>query len=258
MFQAFWRVVYDRQEWFFSRRLRDDCARPRELFDSPEHEHTGNRVQLWSVTRTGGDMEEEEWIQTSQLRLQNGINISFGMVIAMGGDFYGVPDCPITPQSDPRSNDPQSQKRFRAAYGTLACEPKEGIEKEIDAIKRLLEQERESLQNQCVHSVNFNKKYDEITGGRWVGGIPVVYGRMMKLALTNHDHFQPHAKFAYLAGHELALECAKQAGLSDDGEERKKGLEEAYAIDGFACHFLTDSFASGHMRYEHYCLPIFI
>ena len=35
-------------------------------------------------------------------------NISFGMVIAMGGDFYGVPECPITPQSDPRSNDPQS------------------------------------------------------------------------------------------------------------------------------------------------------
>ena len=114
-----------------------------------------------------------------------------------------------------------------------------------------MQQEREALENQCVHSVKFVKKYDEITGGRWVDNIPVVFGRMRKLALTNHDHFQPHAKFAYLAGHELALACAKQAGLSDDEEERKNGLEEAYAIDWFTCHFLTDSFASGHMRYKH-------
>ena len=60
---------------------------------------------------------------------------------------------------------------------------------------------------------------------------------------THHGVFWEHTCF-YSA-------CAKQAGLSDDEEERKNGLEEAYAIDWFTCHFLTDSFASGHMRYKH-------
>jgi hypothetical protein len=34
------------------------------------------------------------------------------------------------------------------------------------------------------------------------------------------------------------------------GIYREKLLFEAYSIDAFACHFLTDAFATGHMRYD--------
>ena len=71
----------------------------------------------------------------------------------------------------------------------------------------------------------------------------------MKLAENNHDHFQPYAKDAYIVGHELALEKAREASKVGNQEEKiLRLLEEAYSIDAFACHFLTDSFSSGHLR----------
>jgi len=92
------------------------------------------------------------------------------------------------------------------------------------------------------------KKWDKVTGGTWVFGVPVIFGRIMKLAQNNHDHFLPFAKDAYLVGHELALEKAKEASKVGQKEDKIRLLEEAYSIDAFACPFLTDSFSSGHLR----------
>ena len=50
-----------------------------------------------------------------------------------------------------------------------------------------------------------------MTGGKWVPGVSLIFGRFMKLAANNHDHFLPFAEHSYLAGHELALEKAKEA-----------------------------------------------
>ena len=93
------------------------------------------------------------------------------------------------------------------------------------------------------------KRWDEITGGKWIFEVPVISGRMMKLAENNHDHFLPYAKDVYIVGHELALEKAREASKVGNQEEKIRTLlEEAYSIDAFACHFLTDSFSSGHLR----------
>lgn len=64
-------------------------------------------------------------------------------------------------------------------------------------------------------------------------------GRMMALANYNWDHFGPggHSAKAYFAGHLLALQTAA------DGD-----LDLAYKYDAFACHYLSDMFASGHLR----------
>ena len=90
---------------------------------------------------------------------------------------------------------------------------------------------------------------DEITGGVWFLGIPVIKGRKLELAENNYDHFLPYAKDAYLTGHQLAKEKAREASqYPRDPELRKKLLHEALSMEAFACHFLTDSFASGHIR----------
>ena len=90
-----------------------------------------------------------------------------------------------------------------------------------------------------------DKEWDKITGGKWLFGlIPIQHGRMLKLAAHNHDHFLPYAKDAYLIGHQLALDKAREANRS----KSKRILHEALSLDAFACHFLTDSFASGHIR----------
>lgn len=78
--------------------------------------------------------------------------------------------------------------------------------------------------------------------------------RYLALASQNYCHFgsQPAdgtvddernlALQLYRAYHKRALEAARAAG--DD----QRALGEAFACDAFGCHFLTDLFASGHMR----------
>ncbi|CAB4019854.1 Hypothetical predicted protein [Paramuricea clavata] len=99
------------------------------------------------------------------------------------------------------------------------------------------------------------KEWDGATGGVWVAGIPIIPGTMLKLAEHNYDHFAPQAKTAYVVGHGYAIERAREAGRSEENL-REKLLFEAYSIDGYACHFLTDAFATGHMRTPRAALPM--
>lgn len=78
-------------------------------------------------------------------------------------------------------------------------------------------------------------------------------GRYLGLAANNSCHFaspepgQPTRHLAlqtYEAYHAEALRRAAQARTNGS----RRGLHEALAVDAFGCHFLTDSFASGHLR----------
>ncbi len=92
------------------------------------------------------------------------------------------------------------------------------------------------------------KDYDNALGGTWIGGVPLISGRMMSLAKNNYDHFLPSAQEAYQVGHELAIEKAREAGRAQQDRQQLLLLEEAYTMDAFACHFFTDCFSSGHIR----------
>ena len=82
--------------------------------------------------------------------------------------------------------------------------------------------------------------------------------KMLTLALENYDHFQPQAQQAYLVGHQLALETARQAANEKTAESKEAKLILAYSLEAFAGHFLTDSFSAGHIRFgqwiHQYCL----
>ena len=56
------------------------------------------------------------------------------------------------------------------------------------------------------------------------------------------DHFGKDAWTTYKAGHSLALRFAKE------GKGDVEKLKKAYLYDAFALHYLTDQFASGHIR----------
>ena len=64
-------------------------------------------------------------------------------------------------------------------------------------------------QGECQHS---DMEWDEATGGAWLAGLPIIRGYMLKLAQKNYDHFLPNAEKAYVAGHEYAIEKAREAG----------------------------------------------
>lgn len=241
-----------------------------EEFESAEHENIGNKVKLlFPVQNPNSGKHEQDVLGADRLlRLPNGLELTFGQIIALAGDFYGVPENPIIDLSEKHDKKTTGRRqRFIAAYNTLANAEYYGIKKELDQILKIMtEAALECQEGKVTISDNDGrvcmvpkdvydklgnslvKKWDELTGGTWVFEVPVISGRMMKLAENNHDHFLPYAKDAYIAGHELALEKAREASKVGNQEKKIRLLEEAYSIDAFACHFLTDSFSSGHLR----------
>ena len=47
---------------------------------------------------------------------------------------------------------------------------------------------------------------------------------------------------------------AKNAAALGTAQARLAGLQEAYAMDAYACHFLSDTFAGGHTRTQRVAL----
>lgn len=247
-----------------------------EEFEAAEHENIGNKVKLrFPVQNPNGGKREQDVLGANRLlRLPNGLQLTFGQIIALAGDFYGVPEKPIIDPSEKHNKMKTGRrKRFIAAYNTLANAEYDGIKKELDQILKIMTEEKSQIEAalECQEgkvTISDNdghvcmvpkdvyeklgnslvKKWDELTGGKWIFQVPVISGRMMKLAQNNYDHFLPYAKDAYIAGHALALEKAREASKVENREEKIRLLEEAYSIDAFACHFLTDSFSSGHLR----------
>ncbi len=179
---------------------------------------------------------------STNLKLRNGIQLTFGQIVAIAGDFYGVADKPIiitdtplTPESNKEHNK-EHKKRFKAAYRTLASAPRKEIE---DEVKKLVKMIRE---DQIVREKGKGKLHTNVQFTM------ATKGRMVRLALKNFDHFQPQATEAYLVGHRFAMKRARNAAKKKNPEEKKKALMKAYSVEAFACHFLTDCFSSGHIR----------
>ena len=205
----------------------EDCVD----FCSFEHKCIGEKIELRQA-------------EQKHLELPNGVEMAFGQIIALAGDFYGIPKHPIIdPSKGIYQADPDHQQRFLAAYNSLVRAPKEKLQKELNKVIKALDKE-----SQTGTSIG-DKEWDQITGGKRLDGLPVKHGRMLKLHLAqnNHDHFLPYTKDGYLTGHLLALNKTREAS-EYAGNESKRFLHEALSLDAFACHFLTDSFSSKHIR----------
>ena len=79
-------------------------------------------------------------------------------------------------------------------------------------------------------------------------GILYRTGRFMELALFNNDHFGFTAQEVYKFGMRVALNAAVAHPAESDLSSPGGDLKRALGMCAFACHFLTDLFASGHLR----------
>lgn len=66
----------------------------------------------------------------------------------------------------------------------------------------------------------------------------------MQLLYSDTAHIGQDAQKAYSSVHTLALTQAIKASQT----QKKEDLQEAYFIEAYSQHFLTDLFASGHLR----------
>lgn len=184
-----------------------------------------------------------------ELHLPNGLALTYGQVIALGGDFYGIPGQPISDGASPA----ERVQRFSAAFNTLAVLPASRAEaqkilavmqKEINAVNQAIKEGKHAHEAYDALGDTLSEEWNRITGGGSVVSALVPLGRYLKLAADNADHFGEWALSAYLAGHTAALQQAVVAHQTGTDQ----ALELAYAMNSFADHFLTDLFSAGHLR----------
>lgn len=184
------------------------------------------------------------------LGLSNGLNLTYGQIMTLAGDYFGIPSEPISLASSLEDR----KVRFLHAFHSLSKE--DSALKESPNILSEIDWEWQQVMNAIEHNESPNKVYERIsvdeskffnciTGGSCNSFSPwIPMGRYLKLAEKNFDHFGRYAKKAYEAGHRVALEKALEA----KNKQNPALLKTAYAMNAFACHYLSDLFASGHMR----------
>jgi len=210
-------------------------------FASSEHLFIGNNTKIYFSTDDPG--------QTAYtFHLQNGLALNYGKIVTMA-DFYGIPNQPISAAK----SDERRKERFLKIFAMFtinksAVQEAEQILAVIYNEQKLVDEgmkngERpEDIYNKLA--ADNDRKWNCITGGGCGKYWYFKPGRYFTLTLSDFDHFGDSAWVAYETGHKLAIEQAIAAHQTQD----KQKLELAYMINAFACHYLSDHFATGHMR----------
>ena len=218
-------------------------------FESSEHIAAGDKVKLYFSTEDAGKTGV-------LLTLPNGLKLSYGQLVSLG-DFYGVVGKPISSGT----TDADRRQLFMTAFNSFAQDPNAVIE--LPKIMAVVQSEQNAIDEGMKKgekpediyarvSDDDNRQWNCVTGGgcdakTWF----LKPGRYLQLAKKDYDHFYENAFLAYQTGHQLAIETAITAHQTQDLQK----LSLAYALNGFACHFLTDRFASGHVRTPRVELP---
>ncbi len=90
------------------------AAEPHPQFEGGEHTAIGDRVLLYFSSDDKGTPAYQV-----PLSLPNGLNLTYGQILALGGDFYGIPEQAISDGASPADR----QQRFANAYNSLAQNP---------------------------------------------------------------------------------------------------------------------------------------
>lgn len=212
------------------------------MFGGAEHIFIGDEIKLFFSSNDPG--------QTGYLfQLPSGLKATYGDMISFG-DFYEILDKPISQGK----SEAERKARFLDAFNSFALDPhhvKEAtqilnvLHTEQKLVKEAVKRGDDPVKILKQQSSEIGRQLNCITGGGCMSsGWWAKPGRFLKLANVDYDHFGSHAWAAYQIGHNIAIQEAIKAGQTGD----HKKLELAYAMNAFACHFLSDRFSSGHMR----------
>lgn len=223
-------------------------------FNSAEHIAAGNKVLL-HLNEDSCAFDVGTAKLCPRLELSNGLKLTYGDLVALGGDFYGIPETSIALGSSAA----QQEQRFINAFNSLANDPASLQEAQI--ILKTIQWEGEQIKNGIIEgkteaqvyaqiNTQLNQSYNCETGGGCGKFWELKQGRYLKLGKgqSNVDHFGEYALLSYQAGHRVALMTAQAAYRAQSADKKQNLLQTAYAMNGFANHFLSDGFASGHMR----------
>jgi hypothetical protein len=204
--------------------------RPRTvLWDSGEHVLLGDHVNLPGVQKG------------TKFPIGGPVLATYGQLLALSGDFVGNPAAPICQGA----TEDDRQARFRQPFSQIYGNPQE-----ISTLLRMIDEEIVALNNVIRSGGRPSDAYKQFGIARELEFNRVTNGRYLDLAATNFDHFGDGAVAAYKAGHAVALKIAELAGkgMSSTMPNVPWKLENAYILNAFADHYLSDLFSAGHLR----------
>jgi len=228
----------------------------RAMWDSGEHVLLGDSINL---TLPSGKVPARSLklppFFDGPGSLNHGANYyTFGEVLALAGDFIGVPEHPISDSSN-------RSQQFGDNYNQL-CFLASNDKEQVASILKWIHKEIEMLNlatdpSKVYEEIgdSFSLRWNEITGGSTIPCIitsgeipnPLKLGRYLQLASMNWDHFGFRGELCYKEGHAHAMLEARRAQNAPPHDQERM-LQVAYSMDAFSCHYLTDMFSSGHMR----------
>lgn len=253
---SFQAVSADLDEQFVQEQLRVVQG----SFASLEHQRLGDSVKLnWFPLSSPHS-------NPNHITLQNGLILTYGEILYLAGDLTGDEHHSIShcPQDKPSTCFQQQFEALAVQNGPQCQSPTQYLPRIINymqnldvELKKAEEQGISFAQFHTQHANDINQQMNRLScgGSRLSAFWP--FGRYLKLAAKNFDHFSPDAKTAYSVGHSLALQSALNAHdayLAGDMGLAQQQLMLAYAQNAFASHFLTDGFSSGHMRTPRYAI----
>lgn len=198
------------------------------LFESSEHRSLGE------LKLPGLPADQQK------LPLANGAQLTFGQICALAGDYYAIAKKPICLGKD----EADRKDRFLNAYCTLAFSKRKKIRKILGIIDEQTKAINDAMSQGKPEYVGVQHyKLKEV-----LKALIYTKFKIISIYLSGLDHMNDNALLAHHAGHLLAMEAAARAHYIDDPLQRQLQLAYAYSLEAFACHFLTDHFASGHLR----------
>lgn len=210
---------------------------------TPEHHHCKGGFGSSEHVAIGEAISLKGLSKDEPLMVKGITHVTFADIVALAGDFYGIPGKAI---SLPGGTDNDKKQRFMDSFNTLA---QKGNEDQVRKIIHEIRQECNAVKHSCLPHHCYSEQM--IAKNK---AIKKIKGDIEALLIDNSDHFSSNAEDAYRIGHTLAIEKGIEAGKTGDLE----GLKQAYALDAFACHFLTDLFAAGHVRNQRGALETFL
>jgi hypothetical protein len=140
-------------------------GKPQLRFEGGEHTAIGDNTLLRFV-------KDAPAITASQveLHLPNGLALTYGQVVALGGDFYGIPDKPVSEGATAADR----IQRFNEAFNSLAVLPASNAEaklilgvmqKEIAAVKQAIKDGKQPHEAYDALGDTLSEEWNKITGG---------------------------------------------------------------------------------------------
>jgi hypothetical protein len=226
--------------------MRPVPGAPMPQFEGGEHTAIGDSILLRFSANDPGTPAYQV-----QLLIQTGLSLTYGQIVALAGDFYGIPDEPIADGATPADR----RQRFQNCYNTLASGSVAECQEILTIMQREITEVNAALNQGLPASTvydrlgnDLNKAWNKATGGGSLLSDFIPPGRYLNLSSTNWDHFGEWAVLAYQAGHAVALGQAITAHNIIDPTQARAALAKAYAMNAFADHFLSDLFSAGHIR----------